>query len=113
MFNHVNEGGIGVLKELIKVKKKEYDVTIFQTPEFRQKKGYKQVYRLNVEGTDHLDCMNSVFVRFNVPDRIPEDFTGRFISTGDILFIDEGREGQYYYQLKPGGWEEVNRIQIR
>lgn len=102
-----------MLKELTRIKRKEYDVTIFQTPNFREKKGYQQVYRLHVEGTNHEECLHSVFRRFNVPDRIPADFNGRFISTGDILYIDEGRRGQFYYQLKPGGWEEINRIHIR
>jgi hypothetical protein len=102
-----------LLKELSRVKKKEYDVTIFQTPEFRQSKGYRQVYRLSIDGDDHEECLYSVFATFNVPDTIPEDYNGRFISTGDILFIDEGRRGQYYYQLKPGGWVPVNRIHIR
>ncbi|PWW30197.1 YodL-like protein [Cytobacillus oceanisediminis] len=102
-----------MLKELTRIRRKEYDVTIFQTPEFREKKGFQQVYRLNVEGSTHEECLDSVFRRFNVPDRIPIDFNGRFISTGDILYIDEGRRGQFYYQLKPGGWEEINRIHIR
>ncbi|MBT2690231.1 hypothetical protein J7I93_18840 [Bacillus sp. ISL-47] len=102
-----------MLKELTRIRRKEYDVTIFQTPKFRETKGFQQVYRLNVEGLTHEECLDNVFRRFNVPDRIPVDFSGRFISTGDILFIDEGRRGQYYYQLKPGGWEEINRIHIR
>ncbi|WP_026585230.1 YodL domain-containing protein [Bacillus sp. J33] len=102
-----------MLKELTRIRRKEYDVTIFQTPGFREKKGFQQVYRLNVEGSTHEECLDSVFRRFNVLDRIPVDFNGRFISTGDILYIDEGRRGQYYYQLKPGGWEEINRIHIR
>ncbi|MFE8695824.1 hypothetical protein ACFYKT_05530 [Cytobacillus sp. FJAT-53684] len=102
-----------MLKELTKTKKKEYDVTIFQTPEFRQNKGFREVYRLSIEGTDHEECMYSVFAIFNVNDLIPDDFKGRYITTGDILFIDEGRGGQYYYQLKPGGWKPVNRVLIR
>ncbi|KAB2338170.1 hypothetical protein F7731_00940 [Cytobacillus depressus] len=102
-----------MLKELTRIKKKEYDVTIFQTPEFRQRKGYNQVYRLTVEANNHKECMYSVFSTFNVPDRIPEDFKGRFISTGDILYIDEGRKGQHYFQLQTGGWKEINRIHIR
>jgi hypothetical protein len=101
-----------MLRERIRTRKKTYDVTIFQTPRFRQKKGYVQVYRLQVEGTSHDECLGSVFSRFNVHDLIPTDFQGRFIGTGDILYIDEGRKGQYYYQLKPGGWESVNRIHV-
>lgn len=101
-----------MLKELLPTKKRDYDVTIFQTPSYRQKKGYKQVYRLQVEGTSHDDCLNEVFAIFNVFDRMPKDFQGRFISTGDILFIDDGRKGQFYYQLKSGGWERVNRLKV-
>lgn len=96
----------------MKTRKKSYDVTIFQTPIFRQKKGYQQVYRLEVEGMTHRDCLDEVFSKFNIKERIPSDFAGRFIGTGDILFIDEGRKGQYYYQLKPGGWKKINRIHV-
>jgi YodL-like len=102
-----------VLMELIRTRKREYDVTIFQTPVFRQVKGYQQVYRLHVEGMSHSECLYKVFSRFNIPDLIPTDFEGRFIGTGDIIFIDEGRKGQIYYQLKSGGWEKVNRMHVR
>jgi hypothetical protein len=101
-----------MLLEFIRPRKKEYDVTIFQTPNFRQKKGYQQVYRLQVQGTSHAECLDEVFSWFNITDRLPSDFEGRFIGTGDILFIDEGRKGQYYYQLKSGGWKQVNRIHV-
>ncbi|MBS4190890.1 hypothetical protein KHA94_11920 [Bacillus sp. FJAT-49705] len=102
-----------MLKELTRNKKKYYDVTIFQTPEFRQSKGYQPVYRLMIQGSDHVDCIDSVFAKFNVTDLIPADYKGRFISTGDILSIDEGRKGHYYYQLRLGGWKEINRVHIR
>lgn len=102
-----------MLKEITRMKKKEYDVTIFQTPEFRQNKGYREVYRLTVDAFDHDDCLYTVFSTFNVLDLIPPDFNGRYITTGDILYIDEGRKGQYYFQLKPGGWKEISRIHIR
>lgn len=101
-----------MLKELIGTKKRDYDVTIFQTPSYRQRNGYQEVYRLQVEGTSHADCLNEVFAIFNVIDRMPKDFKGRFITTGDILYIDEGRKGQYYYQLRSGGWERVNRLKV-
>jgi len=100
-------------KVLTKIRKKEYDVTIFQTPKYRQRKGYTQVYRYNVHGDSHYDCLEKTFKKFNVPDRIPTDYLGRFIATGDIIFIDEGLKGQYYYQLQTGGWKEVNRINVR
>jgi hypothetical protein len=104
-----------MLKELTlpMLKQKDFDVTIFQTPEFRQKKGYKEVYRLPIKGATHEECLDNAFRSFNVPDRMPADFSGRFLSTGDIVFIDEGRRGQFYYQLKPGGWVQVNRVHIR
>ncbi|MDQ0273922.1 hypothetical protein [Cytobacillus purgationiresistens] len=102
-----------MLKELTKSRKKEFDVTIFQTPVYRESKGYRQVYRLFIEGMNHEDCLTSVFKKFNVPDRMPCDFAGRFITTGDILYIDEGKRGQHYYQLKSGGWMKINRIHIR
>jgi len=101
-----------MLLEFMRTRKKEYDVTIFQTPIFRQKKGYQQVYRLRLEGMTHGECLEEVFSRFNIPDLIPKDFAGRFIGTGDICYIDEGRRGQHYYQLKPGGWEKINRIHV-
>ncbi|MGX1445882.1 YodL domain-containing protein [Cytobacillus horneckiae] len=102
-----------MLKELTGSRKKEYDVTIFQTPVFRENKGYRQVYRLSIKWMNHEECLTSVFSQFNVPDRMPCDFSGRFLSTGDILYIDEGRRGQFYYQLKSGGWKKINRIHIR
>ena len=102
-----------MLKELVRIKKKTYDVTIFQTPVFRQKKGYKEVYRTHVEGSTHQECLDNVFKKFNVPDCIPKDYEGRFICTGDIVYIDEGRHGQHYYKLLPGKWESINRLQVR
>lgn len=102
-----------MLKELTRIRRKAFDVTIFQTPVFRQKKGYKEVYRIGIEGTTHEECLYNVFRKFNVPDIMPGDYEGRFIGTGDIVFIDEGRLGQYYYQLKPGGWENISRVHIR
>ena len=102
-----------MLKELIRTRRRNIDVTIFQTPVFRQKKGYQPVYQLQMEVASHDECLSQVFTIFNVLDRMPADFQGRFISTRDILFFDEGRKGQFYYQLKPGGWERINRIHIR
>lgn len=60
-----------MIKELVRKKKKVYDVTIFQTPIFRQDKGYRQVYRLTVESKNHESCLNKTFRIFNVPDAIP------------------------------------------
>ncbi|MFE8702076.1 YodL domain-containing protein [Cytobacillus sp. FJAT-54145] len=102
-----------MLKEWTRSRRKSFDVTIFQTAEFKQKKGFKQVYRVIIEGHSREDCLNQVFKKFNVPDRIPNDYVGRFISTGDIVHIDQGREGQFYYQLRPEGWKRINRIHIR
>ncbi|MFC4322205.1 YodL domain-containing protein [Litchfieldia salsa] len=92
---------------------KEYDITLFQAPSFHQRKGYRAIYRLTIKAESHKDCLQTVFSKFNVPDRIPSDFKGRFIATGDIIYIDEGLRGQNYYQLQPGGWNLINRIHIR
>lgn len=94
-------------------KKKLFDVTIFQTPKFRQKKGYREVYRTEVYGKNHDDCLYNVFRQFNIIDCIPMDYEGRFVSTGDIVLIDEGRLGKYYYKLIPGGWKRISRIHLR
>ena len=87
-----------------------YDITIFQTPRQRENKGHKQVYGTTVQAGSREECLQEAFKRFNVTDRIPVNYKGRFLSTGDIILIDEGRGGQYYYQLKPGGWQPINRI---
>lgn len=88
----------------------EYDVTIFQTPRRLEQKGHKQVYRTMIQAASREQCLQETFRRFNVTDRIPANYKGRFLATGDIILIDEGRSGQYYYQLKPGGWIPINRI---
>ncbi|MBM7584224.1 hypothetical protein JOC86_000761 [Bacillus pakistanensis] len=92
---------------------KKYDITIFQTPHYGQSKGYKQVYRTTQEGNTHSAVLNEVFRRFNVPDLMPDNYQARYISTGDIVFIDEGRRGHFYYKLISGGWQRVNRVLIR
>jgi hypothetical protein len=91
----------------------QYDVTIFQTPKYREYKGYQQVYRTFIRAGNHESCLEETFSLFNVTDRIPSNYKGRFLSTGDIILIDEGRGGQHYYQLKAGGWQPINRIHIR
>ncbi|WLR44252.1 YodL domain-containing protein [Bacillus carboniphilus] len=98
---------------LSKVQVTLYDLTIFQTEEFGKDKGYQQVYRLKLEGKNHLDVLNKVFQKFNVPDRMPSDFNARYIGTGDIILIDEARGGKHYYKLFPGGWRKINRIHVR
>ncbi|MEH7416697.1 YodL domain-containing protein [Neobacillus drentensis] len=102
-----------MIKMLTKKAYNPYDVTIFQTPRYREHRGYKEVYRTTIPASSRKECLHEMFSRFNVTDRIPANYKGRFMSTGDIILIDEGRGGQYYYQLKSGGWELVNRINIR
>lgn len=102
-----------MIKVLTKKACSQYDVTIFQTPKYREYKGYKVVYRTSIPANSRENCLQETFSRFNVTDRIPENYKGRFLSTGDIVLIDEGRGGQYYYQLKPGGWYQINRILLR
>jgi hypothetical protein len=102
-----------MLKVLVGKRKKKYDVTLYQTPVFRQKKGYQEVYRLPIEESNHMECLEEIFKVFNVSDRIPGDYCGRYVGTGDIISIDEGKGGQVYYQLKPGGWIKINRVRLR
>ncbi|MGG1674656.1 hypothetical protein ACIFOT_02785 [Neobacillus sp. NRS-1170] len=90
----------------------QYDVTIFQTPKYRENKGHKEVYRTTIIANSRDHCLQETFSCFNVTDRIPADYSGRFLTTGDIILIDEGRGGQHYYQLKPGGWFPINRIML-
>ncbi|MCA1030313.1 hypothetical protein LCL95_04575 [Bacillus timonensis] len=98
---------------LTKKRRIDYDMTIFQTPAFGDEKGYREVYRLTVTATNHKSAIDLVYRKFNVSDLIPSDYTARYISTGDILFIDEGRNGQTYYKLQPGGWKKINRMFVR
>jgi hypothetical protein len=102
-----------MIKVLTKKACSQYDVTIFQTPKYRESKGYRQVYRITIPANSREHCLEETFSRFNVSDRIPANYSGRFLSTGDIILIDEGRGGQYYYQLQTGGWFPINRIMIR
>ncbi|WP_157406095.1 YodL domain-containing protein [Neobacillus drentensis] len=99
-----------MIKVLTKRASIQYDVTIFQTPKYRENKGHSEVYRTTIPANSREQCLAETFSRFNVTDRIPANYQGRFLSTGDIVLIDEGRGGQHYYQLKPGGWFPINRI---
>ncbi|UNL86237.1 YodL domain-containing protein [Priestia koreensis] len=91
----------------------EYDVTIMQTPRKGEEKGYRQVYRLTLAAGNHDEAMLHIFRTFNVADTLPRDFKARFVSTGDVLMIDEGTGGKHYYKLWAGGWKPVNRAHIR
>ena len=93
--------------------KRNYDVTLFQTPKYGQTKGYKQVYRLGLEARNHREVLSTIYRMFNVYDLLPEDYEARYVTTGDIVLIDEGWKGQTYYKLFPGGWQKINRIHIR
>ncbi|MFZ3588760.1 hypothetical protein ACOI1C_05645 [Bacillus sp. DJP31] len=93
--------------------KKCYDITLMQTPKINQKKGYKQVFRLNVDAYCHEEAIYEVFRRFNVRDLMPKNSEARYIRTWDILFFDEGLGGKTYYQLLPEGWTEIGRFQIQ
>ncbi|OAS86124.1 MULTISPECIES: YodL domain-containing protein [Metabacillus] len=98
---------------LVKKRLNTYDITIFQTPKFGDKKGYEAVYRCFLEGNRHNDVLEKAFQTFNVADRMPPDYQARYVCTGDILLIDEGKKGQFYYKLHPEGWKQINRIHVR
>jgi hypothetical protein len=101
-----------MIKVLTKKGRIKYDVTVFQTPKYRENKGHKEVYRTSIPAYSRESCLEETFSRFNVTDRIPSNYKGRFLSTGDIVLIDESRGGQHYYQLRPGGWFPINRLQL-
>ncbi|KZZ84276.1 MULTISPECIES: YodL domain-containing protein [Bacillaceae] len=98
---------------MVKRKLRMMDISIFQTQVSGDTKGYKLVYSFKTEAKDHQDALEKTFRLFNVHDTVPADYTARFIQTGDILFIDEGRRGQEYYRLHSGGWKKINRIHVR
>jgi cupin superfamily acireductone dioxygenase involved in methionine salvage len=91
----------------------DYDITLLQTPRIGQKKGYRSVYRLNVDATCHDEAMYEVFRRFNVKELMPKDTEARYIRTGDILYFDEGLAGMTYYKLQPEGWKKIGRVHVR
>ncbi|MBS2969272.1 hypothetical protein J9317_10900 [Metabacillus sp. KIGAM252] len=98
---------------MIKRKLRMMDISIFQTQAAGDVKGYRRVYSYRAEAKDHMDALEKTFKMFNVQDTVPADYNARFIQTGDILFIDEGRKGQEYYRLHSGGWKRINRIHVR
>ncbi|CAG9621954.1 hypothetical protein [Sutcliffiella rhizosphaerae] len=101
------------LKRMIKIGDGDYDVTIMQTPNYGESKGYVPVFRLTIEGGSHAEVVNKIYKKFNVTDSIPKAYSGRFIATGDIIMIDEGTLGISYYRLEFGGWKKINRVAIR
>ncbi|MED4531995.1 YodL domain-containing protein [Metabacillus fastidiosus] len=98
---------------LLKKRVSVLNITVFQTPFFGEEKGYEKVYETTVKAFNHKDALEKIFRIFNVPDLIPDDYAARFISTGDILLIDEGRKGKTYYRLQPGNWEKVSGENVR
>ncbi|MBR2516753.1 hypothetical protein [Geobacillus sp.] len=89
--------------------KRAYEAVIFQTPRFGETKGYRQVCRLTVTAADHHEALSILYRMFNVADLIPKNCQARFMGTGDIVLIDEGRKGQTYYRLCPDDWKRVER----
>lgn len=93
--------------------KNSYDITILQTPELGQTKGYRQVFRYDVVASCHEEAIYKVFRTFNVKDLMPKQSIARFMRTWDILLFDEGLNGKTYYQLQPDGWKKIRRIHVR
>ncbi|MCG8397274.1 YodL domain-containing protein [Bacillus atrophaeus] len=90
-----------------------YDVTIFQTPRYGEKKGYKVVYRTELDGSNHQEVLKRAFSTFNVFDTVPNDYQARFMATGDVILIDEGKRGKTYYKLLSTGWSKINRLIVQ
>ncbi len=94
------------------LRRREYEIAIFQTEHPREKKGYKLVYQGYIDGDNHTEVINKLFRKFNIRDLIPADYKGRTISSGDIIMIGDNYEKKSYYQLQSGGWAAVNRILV-
>ena len=94
------------------LRKKDYEVGLFQTEHPRDRKGYRIVYRGIINGEDHFDVVSKVFKMFNIKDLIPKDYQGRTVMSGDIIMIVDHYERKRYYQLQSGGWAEVNRLHV-
>ncbi|WP_010172041.1 YodL domain-containing protein [Bacillus coahuilensis] len=91
----------------------EYELTLYQTEQFGDKKGYQLVHRDTIFGSTHDFALEVLYKMLNVQDSIPVDYKGRYVSTGDIVQIDEGRKGSSFYRLEVGGWNRINRIHLR
>lgn len=60
---------------------------------------------------EHLmDVLEKAFSTFNVHDTVPNDYNARFMTTGDIVVIDDKKKGKCYYQLFPAGWKRSERL---
>ena len=90
-----------------------YDVTIFQTPRYGDKMVYRVFYRTALAADNNKDAVEWEFYFFIVPDTVPNDYQARFIATGDVILIDEGRKGKTYYRLNPAGWSKINRLLVQ
>ncbi|WP_044731271.1 hypothetical protein [Geobacillus kaustophilus] len=93
--------------------KRAYEAVVFQTPRFGETKGYRQVCRMTVTAAGHDEVLAVLYRMFNVADLMPKNCQARFMRTGDVVLIDEGRKGQTYYRLCPDGWKQVERQLIR
>ncbi|GLF82130.1 hypothetical protein ABE33_08430 [Bacillus safensis] len=87
-----------------------FHLTIYQTPEYGAASGHQPVYRTKIGGRTHLDVLEKAFSTFNVHDTVPNDYNARFITTGDIVVIDDKKKGKCYYQLSPAGWKRSERL---
>ncbi|MBL4985966.1 hypothetical protein [Bacillus safensis] len=91
-------------------KPSSFHLTIYQTPEYGAASGHQPVYRTKIGGRTHLDVLEKAFSTFNVHDTVPNDYNARFITTGDIVVIDDKKKGKCYYQLSPAGWKRSERL---
>ncbi|MTH52014.1 hypothetical protein GKZ89_01240 [Bacillus mangrovi] len=98
---------------LMKKKLRMMEVTVFQSPEFREMKGYKPVCTLQLEAKDHYSVLEKTFRMFSVQDTFPENCSARFIRTGDIVSVSEEHKELAYYRLHSGGWKKISRIHVR
>lgn len=89
-----------------------YRLTIYQTPAYGDVNGHQPVYETKIGGRTHLDVLEKAFSTFNVHDTVPNDYNARFMTTGDIVVIDDRKKGKCYYQLFPTGWKRSERLMM-
>ncbi len=96
-------------KKLAKIR--SFDVTIFQTPNYGMSTGYEEVARLTIYAESKSKAIDKVYQMCNVSDLLPKDYRARFMTTGDVVILDEGWLGKTQYKLCADGWRKME-IQI-
>ena len=55
------------------LRKKDYEIALFQTEHPRDRKGYRMVYRGIINAESHFDVVTKVFKMLNIKNLIPKN----------------------------------------